>query len=373
MHSGVRQFIHWLEAHREDEGISLESPASSRDLNSIEEQIGEPLPDDLRLVLARFNGGQLPSGQLLPAGAGPGTIEAAVREVAEHFDTDFLDPELLLPFHRTVEGSLLAFDRSAGPVSDTWPIVDFSEDTGEVRLIHRTFDGWCGKCVADWTAPDFEAEFTVDTYLATGLRHVQAEPDVASAHAIVAHAQRRAGRPYEAIQSYLRAARCTPALPWCDWEALKLAVILDLPAEAMEALIRLSAKAPQSRWARRETTPSRVAEVLGQMAIRQEPEERAAWLRILDLLSAQAEEGEKDVIRAVRAAVSEGSPLPAPRPSHEQSVVPAQADLDSYWAAVRQAYIDGSLRDDDMLFDPSLAVLRQHRPFAKILQIRREF
>ena len=36
-----------------------------------------------------------------------------------------VDPELLLPFHHTELGSYLAFDRSAAPISDTWPIVDF--------------------------------------------------------------------------------------------------------------------------------------------------------------------------------------------------------------------------------------------------------
>ena len=32
------------------------------------EQLGVPLPADLRFVLQRFNGGELPSGDLLPAG-----------------------------------------------------------------------------------------------------------------------------------------------------------------------------------------------------------------------------------------------------------------------------------------------------------------
>mgnify|MGYP006992420993 CR=1 FL=1 len=56
-------------------------------------------------------------------------------------------------------------DRSAGPVSDTWPVVDYYPDTGEERMIHRTMDGWCQTCVNEWESGDFGAEFTLDVYL----------------------------------------------------------------------------------------------------------------------------------------------------------------------------------------------------------------
>ena len=134
-------------------------------------------------------------------------VVAENRYAAEDADVSFLDPELLLPFHRTEAGSYLAFDRSAAPVSDTWPIVDYDLETGERRLIHRTFDGWCRLCVAEWTAPDYTEEFTVEKYLLQGERHASIEPDVSIAHVTVAHANRRAGEPEKALESYLKACR----------------------------------------------------------------------------------------------------------------------------------------------------------------------
>ena len=49
----------------------------------------------------------------------------------------FLDPELLLPFHRTDTGSYLCFDRSAAPVSDTWPVVDFARPVAMPTMRQR--------------------------------------------------------------------------------------------------------------------------------------------------------------------------------------------------------------------------------------------
>ena len=259
--------------------------------------LGGPLPADLRFVLTRFNGGTLPAGNLLPAGIEPGTIGATVREYAEAVGGDFLDSELLLPFHRTPEGSLLCFDRSAGPVSDTWSIVDYYEDLDEHRLMYRTFDGWCRVCVAEWTSPDFAADFTLDTYLRSGQRHADVEPDVATAHATVAHALKRAGRPEDALESYLRGARCVPQLPWCDWEALKIAAILHLHVPAFEAATRVSSHAPAHRWAQRETTPGRVAEVAGPLIL--SARDREPWMRILDHLHQQADAEDQTVIAAI--------------------------------------------------------------------------
>jgi hypothetical protein len=372
MHRGVQDLVRWIDAHRDSSVVQVNPPASAADISALEHQLGVPLPADLRYVLTRFNGGTLPSGQLLPAGMGPGTIEAAVRQFAEAVGADFLDPELLLPFHRTLEGSVLCFDRSAGPVSDTWHIVDYYEDTGETRIVYRTFDGWCRTCVAEWESPDFEADFSLDKYLEQGKRHASIEPDVSTAHATVAHALKRAGKPEEALASYLRAARCVPALPWCDWEALKLAVLLDRPLEALESSQRLASRAPSSKWRERETTPGRVADVLGQMAIR--APENKNWIRVLDQLVEQAtDEDDHAQAHAVRYAVLHGEPLPTPRHHRDVPVVEPTSDLEQLFAAAREAYEAGSLRDEDMLLDATLLPLfRAHRPI-ELLSIRREF
>ncbi|MFW6067751.1 MAG: SMI1/KNR4 family protein [Myxococcota bacterium] len=369
MHRGVRELVQWLEAHRDEPDVELARPAASSDLDAMEQQLGMPLPTDLRHVLTRFNGGTVPSGTILPAGVGPGTIEAEVRRFAEEVGADFLDPELLLPFHRTNEGSLLCFDRSAGPVSDTWPIVDYDEDTGDVRLVHRTFDGWCARCVAEWSAPDFREAFHLDKYLRMGARHVAVEPDVASAHATVAHAFKRAGKPELALDSYLEAARCVPSLPWCDWEALKIAALLGRTEEALEAASRLSGPAPEERWELRETTPGAVADLVGRMA--QRAEDDTQWVQLLDRLIEQAEGEEKAHAAEVRRCVVVGEPLP-PVMQPRQSL-PAAPDVEQWWQAVQQAYLQGQVRDDDLLFDVQLQKLAEHKPLGDLLRIRREF
>ena len=372
MHRGVQEFIRWVRDNPTFPGLRVNPPATAADIAALEQQLGVPLPADLRFVLSRFNGGAMPSGMLLQAGTGPGTVEHAVRRFAEQVGADFLDPELPLPFHRTNEGSLLAFDRSAAPVSDTWPIVDYYEDTGETRLVYRTFDGWCRSCVAEWTAADFSAEFSLEKYLRQGQRHVSIEPDVSTAHATVAHALRRAGEPEKALESYLRAARCVPPLPWCDWEALKLAGLLGRAKEALEAATRVAARAPQDRWRERETTPGRVAEVLARV-VAQTPS-RAPWLRILEALFEQAdEEADRDQIRAVRDALQEGRPIPPPHAIRDRPVVTPVADVDAFWHATQKAYLDGRLRDEDMLFDASLRPIDDQYGLSQLLRLRREF
>jgi hypothetical protein len=372
MHRGVADLLRWVDAHPDFPGFRVNPPATMADIAALEQQLGMPLPADLRLVLSRFNGGTLPSGTMLIAGTGPTTIEDAVRRFAERVGADFLDPELLLPFLRTNEGSLLAFDRSAGPVSDTWPIVDYYEDTGDTRLVYRTFDGWCRTSVAEWSAPDFLAEFSLDKYLASGVRHAQIEADVSSSHATVAHALRRAGRPADALESYLRAARCVPALGWCDWEALKVATILGRDAEALEAAKRVSARGPEARWAARETTPGRVADVVGILAMR--APDLAPWLQLLDTLVEEARDpDDRAHAHAVRKAVLSSEPLPAPLFARETPVVAPARDLDAWWQAAVDAYTSGTLRDDDILFDRTLGPLGKVRRLGALLEIRREF
>src|SRR5690606_35204798 len=126
MHRGVREFIRWVQEQTAagSETVKVLGPAQQKQVTPLEHQLGTPLPADLKLVIGVFDGAQLPNGVLLGAQPGPGsTIEAGLKALAEDADVSFLDPELLLPFHRTEAGSYLAFDRSAAPVSDTWPIV----------------------------------------------------------------------------------------------------------------------------------------------------------------------------------------------------------------------------------------------------------
>ncbi len=372
MHRGVEDFMRVVRSQGEALGIRPNPPATAAELSHLEHQIGSPLPTDLRLALSKFNGAALPTGTLLGVGQPLGeTMEASLKELAERMERSFLDPDLPLPFHKNDEGALLAFDRSAGPVADTWPIIDYFVDTGEVRLVHRTFDGWCRTMVAGWTSPDFFDEFTLDKYLRAGERHAAIESDVASAHATVAHALKRAGRPDDALESYLRAARCVPPLLWCDWEALKVAALLgDRPA-AFEAAGRLAARAPAYRWAQRETTPGRVADVLGKIA--RGDADLSRWTRLLDQLAGQTvETDDKDRVAAVRRALLHQEQLPLTQPSRA-SVMPAAPDLARWWATAYQAYVDGQLRDEDLLLDPTFEPLRAAYDFSQLLRIRREF
>lgn len=372
MHAGVREFIRWLtDDARSAEEAKLNPPAKDGEIAVVEQLLGGPLPTDLRLVLHRFNGGSLPNGELLPAGIEPGSIGATIRDYADTVGLDFLDSELLLPFFKTPEGSWLAFDRSAGPVADTWNIVDYYPETDDHSLTFRTFDGWCRFCVAEWTADDFGNEFSLDTYLASGRRHASVEPDVATPHATVAHAYRRAGKPEESLESYLNAARCVPALEWCDWEALKIAKILELPDPAYEAASRLCRFAPEERWELRECYPGMVAEVIGPVAKRDD--EPTRWLRLLDMLTKQADEEDAPVIRGVRDAIVGGTPLPPVRPIRDEPPVPQQPDVDAWWKAAEYAYAVGSIRDDDIALGPELARLGRVRPLANLLRIRRDF
>ncbi|MGE0787495.1 MAG: SMI1/KNR4 family protein [Sandaracinaceae bacterium] len=376
MHRGVREFIQWVQQAGPGAGIKIEQPASNREIIVLEHQLGTPLPTDLKLVLGVFDGAQLPNGVLLGAQPGPGnTIEAALKALAEDEDASFLDPELLLPFHRSEAGSYLCFDRSAAPVPDTWPVVDYDLATGERRLTHRTFDGWCRLCIDEWTAVDYASEFTIEKYLKQGQRHATIEPDVSIAHVTVAHALRRAGEPDAALESYLMAGRCVPSVAWSDWEALKLAALLAYPAHALEAGARLGKRAPRSMWDQRETTPSRVAYALARLAPR-ETDEQEPWLRIIDQLVAQAVDDEDAAAAtAIRQAMLAGVDLPEPYPPQEGAVdeLDTAVDGEDAWSALADAYKRGELRDDDLLLDPSFTRVGQQRDLSDLLRIRRDF
>lgn len=373
MHRGVQEFINWLETHTDFPGLKLGEPALAADLVTVESQIAAPLPADLRFMLQRHNGGTLPSGQLLRAGAGGdnNTIEYTLRELAARLDRSLTDSELMVPFFRTDDGGILAFDRSAGPVSDTWPIVDYHEDSAALRLVYRTFDGFCRVSLAEWSADDFDAPFTLQKYLNQGERHASIEPDVSIAHGTVAHARRRAGDPEGAMRGYLAAARCVPSQPWCDWEALKIAILLGDTKSVMEAANRLSSRAPRSRWLERETTPLRVAEALGVIA--SQIEAREVLARWFDQLAEQCDQdADRAHVAQVRKAALSGSGAP---PTHavRETAVPVTSDHAAWWQAMRDAYNEGRLRDDDLVLDPVYAPLRTTHDFGELLRIRREF
>ncbi|HKU39702.1 MAG TPA: SMI1/KNR4 family protein [Polyangiales bacterium] len=373
MHRGVHEFIVWIEQHPEIAGVTKNPPAQAVEIGLVEERIASPLPADLRLMLARHNGGPLPSGQLLHVGGdGPDSMLTVLEILARRLEKPVRDPELLFPFYRTDDGGILAFDRSAGPVSDTWPIIDYYMESGEQRLVHRTFDGFCRLRVAEWTSADFGAEFTLDSYLRSGERHVAIEPDVSIAHATVAHALRRAGRPEDALQSYLRAARCVPAQPWCDWEALKMAALLGDARAGLEAGGRVSARAPRARWEQRETTPAQVADVLAVLAPRLDPR-REQLLRIYDQLAEQVDEdSDRQHIVAVRKALfaEEEPPTPA---NPRTSSIPPSGDRAQWMNALKEAYRQGAVRDEDLLLDPAFAKHRAKFALGEVLRVRRGF
>jgi hypothetical protein len=372
MHRGVQAVIAWIVEHPGTRGMALNPPATPQQLTVVEDTVRSPLPSELVVLLSRWNGGELPSGTLLAAGEPrPNSILGALRELAERSGCSPEDIELPLPYFRTKDGPLLAFDRSAGPVADTWPIVDYPPEGGEERLVHRTFDGWCRLCLSEWNAPDFAQPFSLDRYLRGGQRHVEVEPDVAAAHATVAHAERRSGRPERALASYLRAGACVPPLPWCDFEALKLAVLLGDVDGALAASRRLSARAPAAGWAARATTPARVADLLSALSARAPSPE--PLLRRLDQLAAQApDDAQAKGIAAVRRALFAGKAPPPPPPARATKVAPRD-DHEAWWSDLQAAVRNGSVRDDDLLFDPSYAPLRAHHDFADLLRIRREF
>ncbi|HKP55216.1 MAG TPA: SMI1/KNR4 family protein [Polyangiales bacterium] len=373
MHRGVHEFIAWIEQHPDVAGVIKNAPAAATDIGLIEERIASPLPADLKLMLTRHNGGPLPSGALLHVGVeGPDSVLTVLGLLAARLEKPVRDPELLFPFYRTDDGGILAFDRSAGPVSDTWPIIDYYMESGEQRLVHRTFDGFCRLRVAEWTSSDFGAEFTLDSYLRSGERHVAIEPDVSIAHATVAHALRRAGRPEDALQAYLRAARCVPAQPWCDWEALKISALLGDSRSGLEAAARVSARAPRGRWGQRETSPTQVADVLAVLAPRLVPR-REQLLRIYDQLAEQSDsDKDKQHIVAVRKALFADEEPPTPASPRISSIPPA-GDQAQWMAALKKAYQQGAVREEDLLLDPAYTSARKRFILAEVLRVRRGF
>jgi hypothetical protein len=372
VHRGVQALVGWIDTNNGKAGVTLRTPAAAVHLAMLEDALLSPLPSDLRMLLGRHDGGRLPNGVLLsasPVTQGDSILETRL-DLAQRLGKKADDPELPLPFFRSDEGAVLMFERSAGPVPDTWPISDYHLETRDVRLVHRTLDGFCSYLVADWTDAEFNAPFSLDKYLKAGLRHARMEPDVSAAHATAAHALRRAGRPKDALASYLRAARCLPALAYADWEALKLAVLLgDVPA-ALEAGSRISSRAPKARWRSRETKPLRVAQALSWLG--EERDHRELLMRLLDQLAAQAEGPDVAAIQAVRRAMFTDSPMPETRATRA-TAVPVDPNAAKRWALLQQAYLEGRVRDEDLLLDPAYGGREAEPPLHQLLTIRRDF
>jgi hypothetical protein len=376
MHRGVQALIDFIETHDNTQGVSVARAAPQQAIATVEDTLLSPLPSDLRLLLGRYNGGQLPGGILLSAGE-PATngaqdgILTMRQELAQRMQRPTDDADLPVPFFRSDDGALLCFDRSGGPVPDTWPVVDYQFESGELRLVHRTFDGFCRFNLDEWTDPDFNATFSLVKYLRSGERHARLEPDVSAAHATAAHALKRAGRPEEALAQYLRAARCLPALAYCDWEALKLAALLGEATAALEAGQRLSARGPRKRWIARETTAVRVAQALGW--VRAHGPQRDRLLRLLDLLREQTDdEAGAHAVQAIRRAVHTGSNVPPPD-AVRPTAVPLSKDLQARWDTLKRAYTAGKVRDEDLVLDPAYGGPHADPPLEELLRIRREF
>ncbi len=374
MHHGVREFVRWVEAHRSE--LALRPPASAEALAAAERRLGTALPTDLRLLLQRFNGAELPTGLLLGVGGGEGSIET----LAEGFRHEG-EPGAIPFYADGAEGlealgqvELHALDAQAGPVPDTWPVISLDPTEPERRpVIHRTLDGWCRLRTAEWSDEVPEDEALLEAYLRQGIRHTEIEPDVAAAHATVAHALRRLGRPMEALQAYLRAARCVPSEPWCDWEALVLAALLGRLQEGFEAASRLAAPAPERRWAQRAVSPAAVAHVLARFATQLDPLLPDRWMGLLDLMAETVAGSERLQVQAVRAAVAEGSE-PPPWPQRPRAaVVVAGHSPEQAWALLEQAYREGRLRPEHLLLDTALQDVALPRPLTDLLYLRRDF
>ena len=372
MHRGVQAVISWIAENPTFAGVALRGQAEPHELARVEEHIGSPLPSDLRVLLSHYNGGELPTGTLLTSSGDAGdSVLGTLAALAKRLGRPVDDPELPLPFFQSGDGALLAFDRGAGPVADTWPIIDCPPEGDEIRLVHRTFDGWCRLCLSQWTAPDFAEGFSLARYLRDGKRHVAAEPDVAAAHATVAHALRRSGQPEQALASYLKAGRCVPSVAFCNWEALKLALLLRDVESALEAAARLCARAPKAAWRNRATQPLRVADALSLLVAEVEPPE--PLLLLLDQLRAQADnEADAQAIAAIRHAIVSGDGVPTTHPVRS-TAVPAQPDPEAWWSALEAGYQDGKVREEDLLLDPAYRPLRKLRPLSDVLRIPREF
>ena len=111
--------------------------------------------------------------------------------------------------------------------------------------------------------PTSAAQFTLESYLRSGQRHVEIEPDVAVAHATVAHALRRAGKPELALRRTCAAHAACRLCRGATGKRSRSRCCSATPMRARGCGARLSRARRQPRWDQRATTPSWSADVLG--------------------------------------------------------------------------------------------------------------
>jgi len=190
----------------------------------------------------------------------------------------------------------------------------------------------------------------------------------------VGHALRRAGEPDRALSSYVKGGRCVPPIAWADWEALKLAVILEDWRAAVEVGGRLTKRSRKDTWELRGTTPSRVAYLLARGLKKAKPSDPSQWMRMLDHVSHQGlDDEDKTALAAITAAALDPTaeiPLPSPP---QPPALELDPDVDIAFARMREAYGAGQLRDDDLALDPRYDAVASTYPLADVLRIRREF
>jgi hypothetical protein len=96
-------------------------------------------------------------------------------------------------------------------------------------------------------------------------------------------------------------------------------------------------------------------------------------LRLYDQLHAQAEsDRERQHIAEIRKAIVTSSAPPVPLAARSPSIAP-RADTASWLDALCDGYRRGKLRDEDLLFAPSYAVLRAKYALAQVLRVSRAF
>src|SRR5688572_24472132 len=123
----------------------------------------------------------------------------------------------------------------------------------------------------------------------------------------------------------------------------------------------------------RKTTPSRVAYVIARTIRFESPDPKTQYLRAIDHLVSQAlDDDDSKAIRGIVLALDQDTPLPPPSPA-KANLVPPQADMTAWWAAMRASYTAGQLRDDDLALDATYDPLRKHYALGDLLRIRREF
>jgi len=67
-----------------------------------------------------------------------------------------------------------------------------------------------------------------------------------------------------------------------------------------------------------------------------------------------------------------GSPMPETRATRA-TAVPTEANPLKRWNALEQAYIEGRVRDEDLLLDPAYGGRHADPPLYRLLTIRRDF